>query len=246
MSKLAMLLTVFLFTIGCGRFQANGPQFNPAPQTIFPLASAVVSVNSYGDIASFKTKPKIENLLIKKATASALGSAVVSVSYNFASNSTFNLNTANFGTSITVDGLDLNFGNIQINDLDTNNLRVCAGAPNGGRCNRLYVRVFTLGSNISGSITGIEGFINVSNLQDIYGIPVFAGSVSAPIGFNANQNAPTVTNAATVVNQNIPGSSNRLRLSNVGNFSVKADLSNAGAGLYEMRLVIQVGLGYEP
>lgn len=256
--KNLIFLAFLIVLVGCGRgFEVRNYDAPPSvpentTQTLFAVSSAIISVNAHGDLASMKVKkaPVYVSLLMSTAWAQAQASGVVSVTYSNPGATSFTLNTSSFmaGAYPQVSGDDLLLGNISLSALDDNSLRVCTGvgAP-GNKCNRLYIRVFTLGSNISNSITGIPGFINTDSSSP-YGIDVFAGSVLTPIGFNSNQNANTVTNAATVYQYTIGNSTNRVRLSDLGavSFPMKASLANAGSGTYEMKLVVQYALGYVP
>lgn len=254
MKKLIALLLCSAL-VGCGPgFQVqNTPYSPPAPEpqpiVLFPVASAVINVTSYGDLAALakKKNTSIASLLISQAYADvAQGSATVNVTYNNPGVSTFTVNTAALGTAITATGNDLNLGTISIGSLDDNTIRICTGvgAP-ANRCNRLYIRIFTLGT--AAGVTGTAGFINKTVPADAYGINVLAGAVVTPIGFNASPIAASVVNAATVYTYTIPGGSNRVRLSDLVNTPVpiKADLTNAGSGSYEMNLVVQYALGYQ-
>lgn len=252
MKKLfGMLLCIALAGCGKGFEVAHQPE-NPAPidtpVTLFAVSSAVISVNAQGDLLAMNKKPSLLNLIIPQAMAQAQANGVISVVYSNPGATTFTLNTSGFmaGSYPQVSGNDLQLGNLSVASLDDNSLKVCTGvgAP-GNKCNRLYIRVFTLGSNISNSITGVPGFINTDGG---YGIDVFAGSVATAIGYNASANANTVTNAAQVFQYTIPSNMNRVRLSDTGaiSFPVKADLTNAGSGPYEMKLVVQYALGYVP
>lgn len=256
MKKLFALLLCATM-VGCGPgFQVQNtpyspPQPEPAPAIVFPVASAVINVTSYGDLAALakKKKTSIASLLISQAFADvAQGSATVNVTYNNPGVSTFTVNTASLGNAISAVGNDLNLGTISIGSLDDNTIRICTGvgAP-ANRCNRLYIKIFTLGTATPG-ITGLAGFINKSDPADAYGLNVFAGTVPTAIGFNANPIAAAVTNAAVVYEYTIPGGTNRVRLSQLTNTPVpiKADLTNAGSGSYEMNLVVQYALGYVP
>ena len=247
------LLVLMVLVTGCGKgFEvANVPDHpmpEPKPEKLFVIATATIDVNSYGNLAAYKAKkPGLTSLLIPQAIAQvAQASGVVSVTYSNPGATAFTINTSGFmaGAYPSVSGNDLNMGSISVASLDDNSLKVCTGvgAP-GNKCNRLYIRVFTLGSNVANTITSIAGFINTDSS---YGIDVLAGSVLTPVGYNANANAAVVTNAATVYTYTIPGNMNRVKLSNTGaiSFPLKADLSNAGSGNYEMRLVIQYALGY--
>lgn len=242
-----LLLLVCFSVIGCG------PGFyvvdNPQPSVVFPVASAIINVSSNGDVVKLHNKKKnsIASLLISQAFADiAQGSATVNVTYNNPGVSIFTVNTTSLGTGITITGNDLNLGTVSIGSLDDNTIRICTGvgAPSN-RCNRLYIRVFTLGT-ATGGITNTAGFINTSMLTDVYSLNVFAGSVLTAIGFNSSPTAASVVNAATVYTYTIPGGTNRVRLSNLTNtpIPIKADLTNAGSGSYEMNLVVQYALGY--
>ena len=255
MKKLICLVASLAF-VGCGPgFHVNnGPTPGPAPQpqpdplTYVPIASAVVNVSSYGDLAALakKKNTSIASLLIPSAHADvAQGSATISVTYTNPGVTTFTVNTSQLGNAITTTGDTLNLGTVSIGSLDDNTIRVCTGAP-AQRCNRLYIRVFTLGT-ATGGITGVAGFINKSLTTDPYGLPVYAGSVITPLGFNASPTAATVSGAATVYTYTIPNNANRVRLSDLVNtpIPIKADLTNAGSGNYEMNLVVQYALGYQ-
>lgn len=254
---LALIATLTLTACGPGFQVLNGPNVPnvPTPPVVdsnvyFPVATATINVNSYGQIAALAKKKhmSIASLLISEAMADvAQGSATVNVTYTNPSATTFTINTAAFGTGMTVTGTTLNMGNITVSGLDDNTLKVCVGvgAP-GNKCNRLYIRVFTLGT-AAGGISGIAGFINKTDVANPYGIDVLAGSVLTPIGFNASAIAASVTNAATIYTYTIPTATNRARLSNLAipTIPVTADLSNAGNGNYEMNLVVQYALGYQ-
>lgn len=251
MIKMMLSLISVVFLLGCSEFKSKDhpEKTPPEPMKYFPVASALISIHAQGDLASLNRKQTtIVKLLLPQAVAQAQASGVVSVTYNNPGATTFVLNTSNFmaGSYPQVVGNDLQLGDIAVSSLDDNSLRVCTGvgAP-GNKCNRLYIRVFTLGSNIANTITNVAGFINVGGG---YGIDVLAGSVLTPIGFNSNQNASSIVDAANVFTYTIPGNRNRVRLSDTGaiSFPLKADLSNAGSGTYEMRLVVQYALGYVP
>lgn len=251
-----LLICVLVLLTGCGPgFRTQDPVPNPPyvpPQppeetVFFPVASATVSVSSYGDLAALAKKKNISiaSLFISTAFADvAQGSATVNVVYNNPSSTAFTVDTSSFGNSMTVTGNDLNMGSISLSGLNDNTLKVCTGvgAP-GNKCNRLYIRVFTLGT-ATGGITGIAGFINTA---DSYGLDVYASTVPTAIGFNASATAASVTNAATVYTYTIPGNKNRIKLTDISPSAIpiKADLSNAGSGNYEMNLVIQYALGYQ-
>lgn len=250
------LFLIAALLVGCGKgFNSqdteldSGLRFQPLPADFvyFPIASATIKVSSLGDLAALAKKQnlKLADLIIQKANAQvAQGSATVNVTYTNPGVTQFTINTSSFGNAITVSGNDLNLGTISLNSLDDNSLRVCTGVGSpGNRCNRLFIRVFTLGT--ATGVTATSGFINVDGQ---YGIDVFAGNVLTAIGFNASPTASLVTNAATVYTYTIPNGTNRVRLSNLVNtpFPIKADLSNAGSGLYEMNLVVQYALGYVP
>lgn len=235
-----ILFTSLLFLVGCN-FNAT---LKDEPVAYVPIASATINVVSTNDYAQY-SKPKIPWWMgINRAVASvSQGSATVAVSYSNPSVVSFSINTSAFGTAMTISGTDLNLGSISIASLDDNTLRVCTGvgAP-GNKCNRLYIRVFTLGT-ASGGVTNTSGFINVS---DLYSLPVYAGNVSTEIGYNAAANASIVSNAAVVHTYTIPNGVNRVRNLVIPSIPIKADLSNAGNGLYEMNLVVQYALGYVP
>ena len=251
MKKLIML-AIMALSSGCGQgFEALDGRggvvgTNPVDKTVyFPVASATINVMTHGDLALMKKqKPSIMDLIIPKAYAQvAQGSATVSVVYNNPSATVFQVNTAGLGSSVTVSGNDLNLGSFTVSGLDDNTLRVCSGAP-ANRCNRLVIRVYTLGTAMGG-ITNTAGFINTDG---VYGIDVFAGTVTTPLGFNSSPTASAVTNAANVYEFTIPNGTNRIRLSqlSIPSVPVKADLSNAGNGRYEMNLVVQYALAYVP
>lgn len=253
--KNIFLITMLIFAVGCGSNSGGGgsPAAPITPDTpavdnnvYFPIVTATINVTSYGDLAFVKPKRnKMLDLIIPMAYAQAQGSATISVVYNNPSATAFAVNTAAFGNALTVVGDELNFGTISVSGLDDNTLNVCTGvgAP-GNKCNRLYIRVFTLGTAASGSITGVGGFINTAQS---YGIPVYAGSVTTALGFNPSATAASVTNAATVYTYTIPNNRNRVRLNDLSipSIPIKADLSNAGSGPYEMNLVVQYALGYQ-
>lgn len=252
MKKLQYVISILIaaaMTACAPGFQADlkdPGQIVGEPVRYFPIATAMVNVSSFGDIAAMKQpKKNLMNLVIPMALADvAQGSATINVTYSNPGATAFTINTASLGNAITVSGTDLNLGTIALASLDDNSLRVCTGvgAP-ANKCNRLYIRVFTLGT-ATGGITGTAGFINTAGT---YGIPVFAGSVPTALGFNASALAASVTNAATVYTYTIGGGMNRVRLSDLTNtpFPIKADLSNAGSGPYEMNLVVQYALGYQ-
>lgn len=255
MKKLmSALLFIILAACSPGHNGGGSPYTPPQPpkednNQYFPIASAIISVSSYGDIAAMAKKKgiSIASLFMSTAFAEvAQGSATVNVIYTNPSVTAFTINTASFGNAMTVTGDELNMGTISLSSLDDNSLKVCTGvgAPQN-KCNRLYIRVFTLGT-ATGGITNTAGFINTSDPTP-YGIDVLAGSVLTPIGFNSSPTAGTITNAAVVHTYVIPSNMNRVRLSNISapSIPVKADLSNAGSGNYEMNLVVQYALGYQ-
>lgn len=254
---------MLLSLVGCGPgFRPLGSKdggiiVSPVPivdlTTYFPIGSATISVESDASLASMMVKKKqfkVVDLILPQAHAQvAQGSATVNVVYNNPSSTIFTVDTSSFGNAITVSGNDLNLGTISVSGLDDNTLRVCTGvgAP-ANRCNRLHIRVFTLGTAASGTITGIPGFINKTVPSDPYSLDVFAGSVLTPVGFNASALASSVTNAANIYTFTIGNGTNRIRLNqlSIPAIPIKADLSNAGNGSYEMNLVVQYALSYVP
>lgn len=250
MKKQVLSLLTILALTGCQGFDAvvgKTPSPTVDTRTYFPVASATINVSSYGELARLmnQKRPGLMSLLLPYAVAQvSQGSATVNVTYTNPGVKVFTVNTSALGNAVTVSGDDLNLGEITISGLDDNSLRVCTNNPPQNRCNRAYIRVFTLGT-ASGGVVDTAGFINVGGQ---YGIPVFAGSVPTALGFNSSPTAGTVTDAATVFTHSWTGNStNRLRLQNLSipSIPIKANLSNAGSGDYEMNLVVQYALGYE-
>lgn len=237
MIKNIIIATALLLT-GCAGFEAELKSPTTDNTTYFPIASATVNVSSYGDLASLKYNKTFASLIIPQANAVAQGSATVSVTYNNPSATAFTVNTSSFGNAITLTGDTLNLGSITLASLNDNTLRVCTGvgAP-ANKCNRLYIRVFTLGST--------PGFINT---DAGYSIDVFAAGLPSAIGVSPSATAASVPGAATVYTYTIPNGMNRVRLSNLSApaIPITADVSNAGSGSYSMSVVIQYALGYAP
>ncbi len=173
--------------------------------------------------AQMRAFRSLANLLLPSANAASSGSTTVT--YTNAASTHFAINTSSFAPG-TFTGDVLSLGTVALTSLSDNNLKVCGSGST--KCTQAIIRVYTTGS--------VAGFVNT---VDLYGAPVFAGSLNPnlEVGLQA-------AGSVQVQTFTIPASRNTLRLSDFAspNYSVTSDFSNAGAGSYSMNFVVEYAL----
>ena len=171
------------------------------------------------------------NMKFMEEPGGYLASQSTNVTYTVAEANDFTINTGNISVSETSESV-LDFGSIDISQLKVNKLKQC-GVSNDQKCTSAIIRAYT--TEVSGH-PGIGGFVNKT---DGDGIPVKAGenTASSTVGLN-------VANAVTLDSYTIPASDKKLTASDFSGvvYEVEADFSNAGAGDYEMNLVIELAV----
>ena len=211
------LLLISMLLIGCGFFGPEYRDYRPKPKVPYVphqeynvIAQAIVSVKSSDGLY-------------------AVGSSTIDVTYVVADVSVFQIDVSSFVSPVeTEDSIDL--GTIDISNLKVTNLRQC-GVTLDQQCNIASVRIYT--TELVGS-EGIAGFVNTT---DGYGVDVTAaesGGLSGTVGLTDA--------AAIIVDTTSLAGDRRLTSSDFGggSYDITADFSNAGAGDYEMDLVIEV------
>lgn len=211
-------LTLFLLGVllSCGKGSGSKPLppvGKPDSNNYIPVAQAVIHIRQGAALASYS--------VISSAYAQT-----VPVNYVLAPSATFTVNAT--GISPVESGETLNIGTAVITALSTNALNVCGTGSQ--KCNRAAIRVY---SQPLVAAPTLAGLVNV------------ADNYSAPVSVNGTLNVGLgSTNSAIVEEIVIPSNLNRLRISNFTQLSnsFSADFSNAGAGSYQMVLVIELAL----
>jgi hypothetical protein len=162
------------------------------------------------------------------------------ITYNNAGVIAFTLDQTNLAVSPSFSGVTLNLGSLVLSNIDDNTLKVC-GVGGNSRCTQAVIRIYNTNAPADAlpSTSTIAGFVNVDDAADLYGVPVYAGSL------NPSTALPYGAAGSVVVQTvSIPGNKKRLRLADFGavgtrTYDVSADFSNAGSGQYKMRLVVE-------
>lgn len=152
----------------------------------------------------------------------------------------FTLNTTNLAASPSFTGDTLNLGDVVLSNIDDNTLKVC-GVGGNVKCTQAIIRAYTITAPADAypSTGTVGGFANVSDASDIYGVPVYVGTLNPSTAIPYNSSGAVQTQVVT-----IPVNKKRLKTADFGTVSnrtypVTADFSNAGTGQYKMRLVIE-------
>ena len=223
MKKLVLL--VFLLT-GCGdgtKFFKKG-KIGEEVDGYTPVAQAYITLT--------KEDPTFVNYIIKQLksfTESYAQSQQIPVSYVVAPNASISVDTSGIAPTLSGDSNTLNVGSVVVTNARANKLKVCG--PGGDQdCNSAIIRIYTVELV---SDPGIDGFVNT---DDGYGVPVVADNLS--VGLNA-------INAALVNEYIIANGDRKITEDDFTDLSynIDVDFSNAGAGNYEMTLVIELALG---
>jgi hypothetical protein len=203
---------------GCARSGSELP--TPAPQIQNGITNDFVSKSKFTAIVS--SDGKIAEFAL--SNPSSLPVTVVN-----SASSTMQVDTSGFQIP-QISNAVLNFGNLKISDLMDNDLKVC-GTSGHTRCGSAVIRIYTSGTAGPG----------LYNAADGYGAPITAALGAGPdltVGLDA-------ANSAVVQTYAIPNGKNVLRLSDflvVPNYLIKSDFTNAGAGSYATKIVIEYGL----
>jgi hypothetical protein len=225
--------TTLVFATGCGNgFMAD--QLDPLPEdpieeNVIIKARAVILVSPYAQSSRLE---KLINSIMPKAFAYAGAnppSSTITVSYTVAAtNVDFQLTTDN---TATLTGESLQLGTFNVSSLDDNKLKVCpaSGQANNGsvKCQNAAIRVKI--TDISNN--PISGFPSPDNEGNL---PVTVGNQS---GVDTMVGA-AFANIHTRTNTGI----NRLRQSHFvpsTPYKIKTDLTDAGAGAYSMKIVVE-------
>ena len=201
---------------------------------------------SFNDGSPINYKPQSEIQWKSVATAEIhIGaqeglSLVENITYVATTINKVNINVATLINTPTdnseVDGV-LDLGSLSVNTLKINNLNQCgAGAA---PCSVARIIVYTIDV---ASDPGIAGFVNTSGA---YGIPVLTGDNTVTTVAGGTIVGFTDANAAEVDIYTILGTDNRIDQNDftIGPYPILIDMSNAGIGIFEMNLVIDIQLG---
>lgn len=224
-----MFVLSLLILTACGEgFKAidNLPPVGvPQPDGSIVRSRAVIHVNNEEPTYAKLWKKFYNTLIIPIAYAYTGGNpnATINITYANAENVSFVIDTTNLGTGMTESGGVLDIGDFEITSLDDNKLKVCS-APT--KCQQAAIRVYTVGPS--------EGFRNITDGDHF--APVYISGLNPSISVGL-----TDINSIDIVQRTVPSNDNRLTLDELSQvlFSVSADMANAGAGDYEMDLVIE-------
>ena len=222
-----------LVIASCGKDGGDGTVSYPTNPTgqngidnYIPIAQAIVKLSNTENYAY----QKILKYLNPIPTAYAAPIANATVTYTAIEIGSMTIDTSSLVATNNGDTLDL--GSLSITAIQANKLKVC-GAANNLKCGTAVIRVYT--QELVGFET-IDGFVNTT---DSYGVPVYSGKVTASefLGLSS-------VNAAIVQSYTIPVSDRKINLSDfpTPTYLIQSDFSNAGAGNYEMTLIVELAL----
>ena len=121
-----------------------------------------------------------------------------------------------------------NFGTINVNFYDTNDLKKC-GPLNNQKCNQAVIRAYATSRS--------AGFVDDGAIITIGGLEVLDGVVNATVLESASIPANRNRIRTTPAGQNVFGGAE----TNLG--ELELDLNNAAAGTYSATIVIEFAIG---
>lgn len=240
-------IIALLLLSGCGSTLETTGGYK-APQTIPHDTSPTVNTN---DVVAVRGRIEISVSTEKESSMARLfkslfltnayaATGATTVTYVNTGVLAFTLNTTNLATSPSFTGDILNLGDIVLSNINDNTLKVC-GVGGTTKCTQAIIRAYTITAPVDAfpSTGTTQGFANVSDAGDIYGVPVYVGSLNPSTAIPYNSSGAVQTQVIAIA-----GNKNRLKLADFGTlsartYSVSADFSNAGTGQYKMRLVIE-------
>ncbi len=151
-----------------------------------------------------------------------LAPITTNITYAFPELDIFGLDTSGLAANL-IDEDNLSLGNIKVNRLLMNKLRVCG--PSGDiKCNRSAIRAYT-----------ISGFKHNTTMNTL------------PVRMDTKLIGEMESNATMLDSYNIANTDWILSRRDFVDldYDINVDVSNAGYGGYEMDLVLEVALGYE-
>lgn len=210
------LITLFaaLFLFGCGSGGGGHKHHDPKPEP-----TEWISLGKAHIKASMKDGFSLQQ--------------TENITYTSVSVNQITLNTANLASSPTEDANSvLDLGSFSLSNLKINDLNQCGTGTQ--KCTTVRIALYT--ADLGGANAGLGGFVNTSynyGGQDV--------TISATTG-GASETVLLGSGNAVGIETVDSTSLNRVTQANFvnGPYLLEADFSNAGEGLYEMNLVIDI------
>ena len=216
MKKLISLLLLTMLVVSCGK-DSDGGGGSPGPTG--------GDNTPYVDIYTSVGRVEITVGVNENAA---------SIVYVSPTNDTFAIDEAQIVPVLSGDTLTLDLGDVAVTALSTNRTKICGGG--NVQCTSAIIRAYS--TEVVG-FTGVAGFVNKT---DGYGVDVLIEDDASTSPDNivglAGGNAITlqsyvITHEKKINLTHFPSAS----------YAFEADFSNAGAGSYEMTIVIELALG---
>jgi hypothetical protein len=194
----------------------------PSPDEVVVMARASfdVTTNNASNVAKFM------NLIISNAYAA--NPAAQPVTVVLAGTTTMTLSNANFSVPTMTNDL-LNFGTLNITQLQTNDLKKCGNNGNQ-KCTKALFRIYTTSKPGAG----------FWNDEDAYGVPLLASGPLGEAEVGLNQIGAHSVQQITIANNK-----NTISLADFSPapaFTIQGDFYNAGAGTYTTTINVEFAL----
>ena len=208
------LLFLVVFLVGCGTEYLNQRSDPKSPKDM-----------NWKVIGQVFLKAEVDRFLALQQTEV--------ITYVSATTNGFSADVSSIVLTESANGEVLDLGSVTLDLLKVNQLNQC-GVGNDEKCTSAIVRVYTT------AVTGHNGVAGFVNKDESYGVSVLAGEGSATESVGL-----TDANAAIVDTYTIPANDNKLTVGDFNGvtYELEVDFSNAGAGSYEMNLVIELAVG---
>lgn len=209
------ILFILLFLVSCGKTYHHTKRLPevgvPSPDGVVVMARASMHVT-----VGSSSLAKLSNFVLANAYANTQPVTVV-----LAGSTIMQMSNVGFSVPAISNEL-LDFGNLAITEMRSNDLRKC-GVNGNQKCSKALFRVYTTAAG--------EGFWNTA---DAYGVPLLVNDLT--VGLN--------TTGAVVTHMIELGNKNVSRLSDFDevSFNIDGDFYNAGAGTYGTTIHVEFGL----
>ena len=157
------------------------------------------------------------------------------INYTSAEANVFNIDASGMIVTESEDGLILDLGNIVIDNIRKNKLKIC-GVNNDEKCTSAIIRMYT-----NDNYDGISGLVNTTYSYSGGDLVAGATSGTTMVGL-------TDTSALTLAEYTIPANDRKLTKSDfvsasqLMDYDLQIDFSNAGEGDYEISIEIELAV----
>ena len=157
------------------------------------------------------------------------------INYTSAEANVFNIDASGMIVTESEDGLILDLGNIVIDNIRKNKLKIC-GVNNDEKCTSAIIRMYT-----NDNYDGISGLVNTTYSYSGGDLVAGATDGTAMVGLT-DSNALTLAEYTIPANDRKQTKSDFVGASQLMDYDLQIDFSNAGEGDYEISIEIELAV----